>query len=163
MLKSMALEPARRRRRLLAARHHRRRDRAPAGSCGLSYPDYQYLRDHDRAFTGLVGIRAGDTSTSAAAAARARSAPSSSRGNYFQVLGVRAARGRTLLPSDEIAPGRHPVVVISDGLWRRDFAADPDIVGKTIEINNYPLTVVGVADPRSTARSSATTSRCSCR
>ena len=56
-------------------------------------------------------------------------------------------RGRTLLPSDEIAPGRHPVVVISDGLWRRDFGADPDIVGKTIEINNYLLTVVGVADP----------------
>ena len=55
--------------------------------------------------------------------------------------------GRTLLPSDEIAPGRHPVVVISDGLWRRDFGADPDIVGKTVEINNYPLTVVGVADP----------------
>ena len=68
-------------------------------------------------------------------------------GNYFQVLGVRAERGRTLLPSDEIAPGRHPVVVLSDGLWRRDFGADPDIVGKTIEINNYPLTVVGVADP----------------
>ena len=37
--------------------------------------------------------------------------------------------------------------MLSDGLWRRDFAADPDIVGKTIEINNYPLTVVGVADP----------------
>ena len=63
------------------------------------------------------------------------------------MLGVRAERGRTLLPSDEIAPGRHPVVVLSDGLWRRDFGADPDIVGKTIEINNYPLTVVGVADP----------------
>ena len=57
------------------------------------------------------------------------------------------ARGRTLLPSDEIAPGRHPVIVLSDGLWRRDFGADPDIVGKTVEINNYPLTVVGVADP----------------
>ena len=68
-------------------------------------------------------------------------------GNYFQILGVRAQRGRTLLPSDEVAPGRHPVVVISDGLWRRDFAADPDIVGKTIEINNNLLTVVGVADP----------------
>ena len=68
-------------------------------------------------------------------------------GNYFQILGVRAERGRTLLPSDEIAPGRHPVIVLSDGLWRRDFGADPDIVGKTVEINNYPLTVVGVADP----------------
>src|SRR5262249_15833137 len=67
-------------------------------------------------------------------------------GNYFQVLGVGAGRGRTLLPSDEIAPGRHPVIVISDGLWRHDFGADPAIVGKTIEINNDFLTVVGVAD-----------------
>src|SRR5262249_8724149 len=38
------------------------------------------------------------------------------------------------------------VVVVSDGLWRRDFGADPDIVGKTIDVNNRPLTVVGVAD-----------------
>src|SRR5439155_25393404 len=68
-------------------------------------------------------------------------------GNYFQILGVRAERGRLLQPSDEVVTGRHPVVVISDGMWRRDFAADPDIVGKTFDFNNYPLTVVGVADP----------------
>ena len=68
-------------------------------------------------------------------------------GNYFQELGVRAQLGRTLLPSDEVAPGQHPVVVLSDGLWRREFGADPDIVGKTIQLNTYPLTVVGVAEP----------------
>jgi macrolide transport system ATP-binding/permease protein len=112
----------------------------------LSYADYQYLRDHDRAFSGLFG-----TSAFKPTLGRGRSARpvwgELVTGNYFQILGVRAARGRTLLPSDEIAPGRDPVVVISDGLWRRDFGADPDIVGKTVEINNYPLTVVGVADP----------------
>jgi predicted permease len=112
----------------------------------ISYPDYQYLRDHDRAFSGLFG-----SSVAAVNLGKGRSArqvwSEIVTGNYFQILGVRAERGRTLLPSDEIAPGRHPVVVISDGLWRRDFAADPDIVGKTVEVNNYPLTVVGVADP----------------
>ena len=112
----------------------------------MSYPDYQYLRDHDRAFSGLFG-----SSVATVNLGRGRSARQVwgelVTGNYFQVLGVRAARGRTLLPSDEIAPGRHPVIVLSDGLWRRDFGADPDIVGKTVEINNYPLTVVGVADP----------------
>jgi predicted permease len=46
-----------------------------------------------------------------------------------------------------MAPGRHPVAVISDGLWRRDFGADPDILGRTIDVNNYRLTVVGVTDP----------------
>jgi predicted permease len=112
----------------------------------LSYPDYQYLRDHDQAFSELFG-----STVVGAGLGRGRSARSIYAelvtGNYFQALGVRAGRGRTLLPSDEIAPGRHPVVVLNDGLWRRDFGADPGIVGKTVEINNYPLTVVGVADP----------------
>ena len=112
----------------------------------VSYPDYQYLRDHDRAFSGLFG-----SSLVTAGLGRGRRARQVwgevVTGNYFQILGVRAGRGRTLLPSDEIAPGGHPVVVLSDGLWRRDFGADPDIVGKVVEIANYPLTVVGVADP----------------
>lgn len=113
---------------------------------GLSYHDYRYVRDHDRAFSGLAA-----TGVAVVTLGRGRSARpiygELVSGNYFQVLGVRAERGRTLLPSDEIAPGRHPFVVINDGFWRRDFGADPDIVGKTIEINNYRLTVVGVADP----------------
>ena len=112
----------------------------------LSYPDYQYLRDHDRAFSGLFG-----SSFVQGTLGRGRSARQVSgelvTGNYFQLLGVRAELGRTLLPSDEIAPGRHPVVVLGDGLWRREFAADPSVVGQTVEINNYPLTVVGVAHP----------------
>jgi macrolide transport system ATP-binding/permease protein len=113
---------------------------------GVSYPDYQYLRDHDQAFSGLFGSTLATVGLGRGRSARSLWAELVT-GNYFQVLGVRAERGRTLLPSDEIAPGRHPVIVLSDGLWRRDFGADPDIVGKTVEINNYPLTVVGVADP----------------
>jgi len=111
----------------------------------LSYPDYQYLRDHDQAFSGLFG-----TSPFMPNLGRGRTSRQAwgelVSGNYFQTLGVRAERGRTLLPADEVAVGGHPVVVMSDSLWRRDFGADPDIVGKTIEINNFPLTVVGVAD-----------------
>jgi macrolide transport system ATP-binding/permease protein len=112
----------------------------------LSYADYQYLRDHDRAFSGLLGTSAFKPTLGRGRGARPVWGELVT-GNYFQILGVRAERGRTLLPSDEIAPGRHPLAVISDGLWRRDFGADPEIVGKTVEINNYPLTVVGVADP----------------
>jgi predicted permease len=112
----------------------------------LSYPDYRYLRDHDRAFSGLFA-----SIPAVANLGRGRGArqiwTEIVTANYFDVLGVRAAHGRTLLPSDEIAPGRHPVVVISHGLWRRDFGADPAILGRTVEINNHPLTVVGVADP----------------
>ena len=112
---------------------------------GLSYPDYQYLRDHDRAFSGLIG--SGFAGVNLGMGNRARPIMGEFvTGNYFEVLGVRAQIGRTLLPSDEVAPGRHPVVMLSDGIWRRDFAADPDIVGKTIHLNTFPLTVVGVAD-----------------
>src|SRR5439155_27128109 len=67
-------------------------------------------------------------------------------GNCCRLLGVRAQRGRVLLPSDEIAAGQNPVIVLSDGVWRRDYDADPAIVGKTTEINSFPLTIVGVAD-----------------
>jgi predicted permease len=112
----------------------------------LSYPDYLHIRDHNQAFTGLFG-------SAIAPVGLGRDKQTRSlwgeivTGNYFQVLGVRAQLGRTLLPSDEVVPGGHPVVVISDGLWRRDFGADPAIVGQTVAVNNVPLTIVGVADP----------------
>lgn len=112
---------------------------------GLSYHDYKYVRDHDRAFNGLAASGLAITNYGRGRSARPIYSELVS-GNYFQVLGVRAGLGRTLLPADEIAPGRHPYVVLNDGFWRRDFNADPEIVGKTIEINNYQLTVVGVAD-----------------
>jgi predicted permease len=112
----------------------------------LSYPDYRVLRDHDRSFQGLMGSALARVNLGQGRGARQVWAELVS-GNYFQVLGVSARLGRTLLPPDEAAPGRQPVVVISDGLWRRDFGADPDIVGRTVEVNDQPLTVVGVADP----------------
>src|SRR5918993_86480 len=112
----------------------------------ISYPDYKYLRENATSFSDLYGSSLGTLNMGRGRAAR-QIWSELVTGNYFQVLGVRAQLGRTLLPSDEVAPGRHPVIVISDGLWRRDFASDPEILGKTIEINNYPLTVVGVLDP----------------
>jgi predicted permease len=66
-------------------------------------------------------------------------------GNYFQVLGVAAALGRTLLPEDDERPGAHPVVVLSYDYWRSRFGADPNIVTGTVVINNQPFTVLGVA------------------
>lgn len=113
---------------------------------GLSYPDYVYLRDHATSYTGLLAHR-----LAAVTLGRGRSAhpafAETVTGNYFERLGVGAALGRTLQTSDESAPGRPSAVVISNALWRRDFAADPAIVGKTLEINNKVLTIVGVTDP----------------
>jgi putative ABC transport system permease protein len=63
--------------------------------------------------------------------------------DYFDVLGVRAARGRTFCAEDGRA--ETPLVVISHGLWRRRFAGDPAVVGRPITINKHPFTVAGVA------------------
>ena len=111
----------------------------------VSYPDYRYLRDHQQAFADLFGTSLVTVSLGRGRAARQLSGELVT-GNYFRAWVSAPQLGRTLQPSDEVAPSQHPVVVISNGLWRRDFGADPDIVGKTIELNNFPLTVVGVAD-----------------
>jgi predicted permease len=65
-------------------------------------------------------------------------------GNYFDVLGVKAALGRTFLPEENQTLGTHPVVLLSDSAWKRRFGADPSIVGKPITINNNAFTVIGV-------------------
>ena len=66
--------------------------------------------------------------------------------NIFRVLGVPAARGRVFLPEED-SPGHDDVVVISDGLWRRRFGADPAILGRTIALNGVSRTVIGVLPP----------------
>jgi predicted permease len=112
----------------------------------LSYRDYQYVRDHDRAFVGLFGSR--NFNVNLRWGNRTESIMGELvTGNYFHELGVRAQLGRTVLPSDDVAPGQHPFVVLSDTLWKGQFASDPDIVGKTVRVNAFPLTVVGVAAP----------------
>ncbi len=66
-------------------------------------------------------------------------------GNYFDVLGVGAAAGRTLGPDDDRTPGSHPVVVLSYAFWQRRFAGAPDVVGRSVTVNGTPFIVVGVA------------------
>jgi predicted permease len=76
-------------------------------------------------------------------------------GNYFDVMGVPAARGRTFLPEEDATPGTHPVVVLSHRYWERRFASDPEIVGKQIRLNGRPYTVVGIAPETFRGRISA--------
>jgi putative ABC transport system permease protein len=66
--------------------------------------------------------------------------------NYFSMLGVQAVVGRLFGPEDE-APGFAQGVVISDGLWRRAYGADPAAVGRTLRLDNDLYTVIGVVDP----------------
>jgi predicted permease len=68
-------------------------------------------------------------------------------GNWFPVLGVGAARGRTLGPGDDGALGANPVAVLSDAYWGRRLGGSSTAVGSTIRLNGVPLTVVGIAEP----------------
>ena len=65
-------------------------------------------------------------------------------GNAFQVMGVRPAMGRTLLPADDDRTAPQPVVVLSDRGWERRFGRDPNVLGRTIIVNGAPHEVVGV-------------------
>ncbi len=65
-------------------------------------------------------------------------------GNYFDLLGVRPALGRLLLPADD-APGAPPVAVLGYDTWQHEHGGDPAILGKTLKIRNQPYTIVGVA------------------
>ncbi len=65
-------------------------------------------------------------------------------GDYFAMLGVKAAAGR-LLSRDDDRSGASPVVVISHGYWQRQFAGEPSAVGRTIRVSGHPVTIVGVA------------------
>ncbi len=68
-------------------------------------------------------------------------------GNYFRTLGVRLAAGRDFLPQEDEVAGRNPVAIISHRLWQERWAGDPEIIGRTIQLNGHALTVVGVAEP----------------
>ncbi len=109
----------------------------------FSYPMYQDLRDGNTVLSGLLCRFTIPASMSAEGQTERISAELVS-GNYFQVLGVEALIGRTITADDARAQGAEPVVVLSNGFWKRRFGSDPGIVGKTIRVDGYPMTVVGV-------------------
>ena len=115
----------------------------------LSYPDYRDYRDGATALEGLVVTET--TTFSLGAASRAERAErlygALVSGNYFDVIGVSAAHGRTFRPDEDRVPNGSPVVLISDGLWHRRFGGDPAVIGRAISINGHPFTVVGILPP----------------
>src|SRR5262245_30733081 len=67
--------------------------------------------------------------------------------SYFPLLGVTAAVGRTFGADEDDVAKPVSAVVLSDGLWRRRFGSDPQVVGRSISLNGQPFTVVGVMAP----------------
>ena len=68
-------------------------------------------------------------------------------GTFFSVLGIQPTLGRFIGPEDNVVPGAHQVVVLSDFLWRRQFASDPEIVGTQVRLDRVVYDVIGVTPP----------------
>jgi predicted permease len=116
----------------------------------VSYPTYLEFRERNDVFSGLAAYSVARQFKLSGASDVEQVWGEVVSGNYFDVLGVRAERGRGFLPDDDQVPNRNPVVVIGHGLWQRRFGSDPSVIGLTIMLNDQPLTVVGVAPPEYT-------------
>jgi len=114
------------------------------GRYKLSYPMYEDFRDHNQVFSGTFCRDEFSMSVSAEGKAERVDGELVS-GTYFPVLGVGAAIGRVFTPDDDKAPGGHPIAVISYRYWVSRFAANPNVLGKKILVNGYPLTIIGVS------------------
>ncbi len=122
---------------------HTRLDNTPGRE--LSLPEYFDLREQSRAFTKVAAFANGSlTLTGSGAPERLEAGYVSA--DAFPLVGVAPARGRGFAADDDL-PGRPPVVILSDGLWRRRFAADPGIIGRTLIFDDAPTTVVGIMPP----------------
>jgi predicted permease len=123
-------------------------DSASRGLGSTSYPDFAFLRDNARGVADVFGYSGLMTTITGGKPEVVFGELVS--GNYFAVTRAKLALGRGFSTEDDRAPGASPVVVISDRLWRRRFAADPAVVGKPITLNGHPFTVIGVAAPEFT-------------
>jgi predicted permease len=108
----------------------------------LSYPVYEQLRAQNTVLGDLLAFHTtGANATVGDNAERVLLHEVS--GNYYEVLGVRAQIGREILPSDDM-PGSPAVAMISDTFWNREFAGSPAAIGQSININDVPVTIIGV-------------------
>jgi len=111
----------------------------------VSPPEYMELRERSKSYTDIAAYRSQAVNVSEADRPERVNAIAATA-NMFDVLGVHPRLGRAF-NADEDRPNVAPVVVISDGLWRRAFGADESIVGKQIEVQGQKRQVVGVAPP----------------
>ena len=119
-------------------------------SVGFNYPDYEYVRDHNQVFSGVLVSGGGGGALSMTVPDEGSHGSSELvpgtlvSGNYFQVLGVTPAIGRLFTPEDNKTAGAHPIAILSYDFWKTRFAGDPGVLGKKITLNGAPFTIIGV-------------------
>jgi predicted permease len=120
-----------------------RGDRSDHPTPPFSYLDFHDLSERAQTFSGLLGYH-DDYMSLTGAAKPERLYGALTTANYFDVLGVRPILGRFFLPEEGRPRAGAAVIVIGYAVWQNHFAGDPHIVGKTIQINRHPYTVIGI-------------------
>ncbi len=115
------------------------------GMVNMSYPNYLTFRDENRTFSQLAASRVNIVNLSVKARENFLVWGYEATGNYFQMLGIRPQLGRFFSPAKDDTPGAHPVIVLSDRYWKSHFGGDASVLGRTVKLNGYPFTIVGVA------------------
>ena len=116
------------------------------GGNAISHPMFRDFKDHNEVFSEMFCRF--PTTVSLTFNGQAELVPLELvSGTYFPVLGIRPFLGRLFTPDDDRVPSGHPYIVLSYDFWRTRFASDPGIVGKDLLLNNYKMSVVGVAQP----------------
>jgi putative ABC transport system permease protein len=113
-----------------------------SGTMPVTYPDYLHWAKHAQSFEQLAWVNSHSAAlTGIAEPALLRVAPATA--GVWPLLGMSASLGRTFAPEHD-RPAAAPVVVLSDATWRKQFAADPNILGRVIELDNRAYEVLGV-------------------
>jgi predicted permease len=112
-----------------------------------SLPNYEDYRDQNTVFTGLAATTFPIPVNWGGQAEPQQLLASMVSPNFFDVLGVKAYRGRTFFPDEGKKIGADPVVVLSYALWAKQFGSDPNVVGQTISLNATSFTIIGVSPP----------------
>lgn len=118
-----------------------------SGFDDFSYREYLDIRDKTKSYDGVIAnttIEEVGFSAEPNATPRIRGGMMVS-GNYFRVLGVEPRLGRSFRDDEDQVPGRDAVVVLGPDFWRREFASDPGVLGRTVRLNGKNFTVIGVA------------------
>jgi predicted permease len=119
-------------------------ERGKGNDISQSYLDYLDLRDRNQTLVGIVAYsitRAGLNTNGKASSAWLYQAS----GNYFDVLGIQPYLGRFFHSSDEHGANSAPYLVLSYPYWQNHFGGDPSVVGRTVQVNKHPFTIIGVA------------------
>jgi putative ABC transport system permease protein len=120
----------------------------PAGDGMVwSYPKYEVFRDQQRVFADAGLFTTGVQVTLRAGGEAERDEVELTGGGYLSTLGIRPTLGRGFLPEEDLHPGGPRVALLSDALWASRFNADPGVLGRAVEIDNQPYTIVGVLPP----------------